>query len=83
MWRDEVPLPVDDGHVGLHRERLDRPTRGEALRDSHAHLVALLLAGGTHRPTDAPRRDAVEQELAIGLGEQLRVAHAVDALVAG
>ena len=54
----------------------------EALRRGHAQLVALDLGGVADTPGRAPRGDAVEQPLAVDLGEHLRVADPVDPAVA-
>ena len=81
--RHEVPAAVDDRRVGYDGQLGDRPAGGEALRRRHPELVALDLGGVADAPRLTPRGDAIEQPLAVALGEHLRVADAVEPAVAG
>ena len=76
-------LPSIRHPVGPHAEALDGPAGGQALGLGHAELVALLLGGVADRPGVAPVGDAVEQRLALALGELLGVADLVDPPVLG
>jgi peptidylprolyl isomerase len=76
----KVPLAVDNGGVDRHSQPFHGPPGGEALRLRHTQVVAFLSAGGTDGPCLTPAGHAIEQLLALGFGQHLRITNTVDPL---
>jgi len=79
----EVPVPVHQHMAGINAQAREGSPGGETLRLRHPKLVTLLRSGMAHGPGFAPGGQTLEESLALGLTEHLRIPNLVDAAIPG